>query len=223
MSTFVIIPAAGKSIRAGFPIPKQFLKFRDKELLVHTCEVFQTSPLIDKIIIATNEEYVPLVNSLVASYHLTKVCSVIVGGKERQDSVYNALRTIEAVDSDIVAVHDAARPLLSREVLATAITTAQAKGTALVCMKTKDTILSTAQGEFVYPDRSHIYQVQTPQVFAYSLLKKAFEKAYKDAFYGTDESMLVKRLGTNIELVEGNFLNFKVTTKEDVELVSKLL
>ncbi len=223
MSTFVIIPAAGKSIRAGFPIPKQFLKFNNKELLVHTCEVFQNSPLVDKIIIATNEEYVHLVNSLVESFNLTKVCSVIVGGKERQDSVYNALRTIEAGDGDIVAVHDAARPLLSQEVLTTAITTAQEKGTALVCMKTKDTILSTSEGEFFYPDRSHIYQVQTPQVFAYSLLKEAFEKAYEDSYYGTDESMLVKRLGAPIELVEGNFLNFKVTTKEDVELIGKLL
>jgi 2-C-methyl-D-erythritol 4-phosphate cytidylyltransferase len=222
MKTFVIIPAGGKGTRGGTTTPKQYIRFHGKELIVYTLEVFQKNYLVDEIIIAAEPPYFSLLNKIAKDYNLTKISQIVEGGEERQDSVHNALKSIKADDSDLIAVHDAARPLLPDNILTNAIETAKVKGNALVCIKARDTLLKGKQIVKEYVDRSEIYYVQTPQIFRYKDLKKAMKKAYEKNFIGTDESMLIKELGIDINIVEGSMLNFKVTTITDIEMFEKL-
>jgi 2-C-methyl-D-erythritol 4-phosphate cytidylyltransferase len=222
MKTFVIIPAGGKGKRGGTATPKQYLRFHGKELIVYTLEVFQKNNLVDEIIISAEQPYHTHLNKIAKDYNLTKISQLVEGGEERQDSVYNALMVMKADDGDLVAVHDAARPMLSDAILTKAINTAKEKGNALVCLKARDTLLKGDQVVKEYVDRSEIYYVQTPQIFRYKDLKKAMKKAYEKNFIGTDESMLIKELGIDINIVEGSMLNFKVTTMTDIEMFEKL-
>jgi 2-C-methyl-D-erythritol 4-phosphate cytidylyltransferase len=223
LKTFVIIPAGGKGKRSGTETPKQYLKFHGKELIAYTLEVFQKNNLVDEIIIAAEPEYFPLLNEIKKKFDLTKVSKIVEGGEERQDSVYNALKTLKANDNDLIAVHDAARPLLPDDILMKAINTAKEKGNALVCLIARDTLLKGDQIVKEYVDRKEMYYVQTPQIFRYKDLKKAVKKAYEKNFIGTDESMLIKELGIDINIVEGSMLNFKVTTATDIEMFEKLV
>lgn len=223
MKTFAIIPAAGKGERSGASIPKQYLKFNGKELIVYSLEAFQKNKLIDEIIVAAHPDYFSLLEKLRNKYKLTKIRRIVKGGKERQDSVYNALKEIEADKNDLAAVHDAARPLLSQKILTNAILTAKKKGNALVCIKARDTLVKGKNFVQSYIDREEIYYVQTPQVFRYKDLMRAMEMALATDFYATDESMLIHNLGLKINIVEGSLSNFKVTTKNDMNFIKKLI
>jgi len=223
MKIVAIIPAGGKGKRSGFSAPKQYLKFLGKELIVYTLEVFQKNNLVDEIVVSAEPAYLTLFNKLIKDYNLFKVKSIVEGGEERQDSVYNALKSIKANDDDLIVVHDAARPLLPQDVLSNAINTAKEKGNALVCIKARDTLLKGEQSVKEYVDRKEIHYVQTPQIFQYKILKRAMKKAYEKNFIGTDESMLVKELGIEINIVEGSSFNFKVTTMTDVEMFEMLV
>lgn len=222
MKTFAIIPAGGKGKRGGTDTPKQYLRFHGKELIAYTLEIFQKNNLVDEIIIAAETPYFSLLNKIKKDYNLTKISQVIEGGEERQDSVYNAIKSIKADDDDFIAVHDAARPLLPDNILTKAINTAKEKGNALVCLKARDTLLKGDKIVKEYIDRSEMYYVQTPQIFKYHDLIQAMKKAYEKNFIGTDESMLIKELGIEINIVEGSMLNFKVTTATDIEMFEKL-
>jgi len=218
-----IIPAAGKGKRFGGTTPKQFLKINGKEILAYTLEIFQKAKRVDEIIVAASREDFPRVIKLQKKYNLTKLQTIVEGGKERQDSVYNALVLAELNKNDLVLVHDAARPLLSEKVLADAINCAEKNGNALVCLQAKDTLLKKTRTEHTYLNRSQIYYIQTPQIFRYAQLLSAFEKAKEEKFVGTDESMLVQRTGKKIHLSEGSPLNFKITTKDDLEMLKRIL
>ena len=222
MKVFAIIPAGGKGKRGGTETPKQYLKFHGKELIVCTLEVFQKNNFVNEIIIAAEPAYFSLLKEIKEKFRLTKISKIVGGGVERQDSVYNALKAIKADDNDLVAVHDAARPLLPENILTNAIKTAKEKGNALVCVKARDTLLKGDKIVKEYVDRTEMYYVQTPQIFRYEDLMKAMKKAYEKNFIGTDESMLIKELGININIVEGSMLNFKVTTATDIEMLNKL-
>ena len=223
MKVIAIIPAGGKGIRSGLTTPKQYLKFNGKELIVYTLEVFQKNKLIDELIVAVSPFYFSLLQNLKKKYKLSKLTNIVEGGKERQNSVFNALNSLNANKNDLIVVHDAARPLLPQNVLTEAINTAKIKGNALVCLKVKDTLINGNKTVRNYLDRNEIYNVQTPQIFRYFDLMNAMNLAFKSKFYGTDESILVKRLGKKIHIVEGSPLNFKITTKEDLQILPKLL
>lgn len=222
MKVYAVIPAGGKGKRGSTATPKQYIRFHGKELIVYTLEVFQKCDLIDEILIAAEAPYFSLLNKIAKDYNITKISQIVEGGEERQDSVNNALKSIKADDNDLIAVHDAARPLLPESILTKAINTAKEKGNALVCIKAKDTLLIGDQIVKEYVDRSEMYYVQTPQIFRYKDLKKAMKKAYEKNFVGTDESMLIKEIGIDINIVEGSMLNFKVTTMTDIEMFEKL-
>jgi 2-C-methyl-D-erythritol 4-phosphate cytidylyltransferase len=223
MSIFAIIPAGGKGVRSGFALPKQYLKVHGKELIAYTLEIFQKNRSVDDITVSADPYYFDLLKNIKRKYFLTKLNRIVEGGKEIQDSVYNALNSLPASSGDIVLVHDAARPLLPDIVLSHAISGAQEKENAVVCIKAKDTLIRGNAIVEKYLDREHVFYVQTPQAFSYSILVKAFSKAYQDKFYGTDESILVRRLRKKINVVEGSVFNFKVTSQEDFDLFTKLL
>lgn len=223
MSVCAIIPAAGKGRRVGKSIPKQFIKVNGKELIAYTLEAFQKSKLVDEIALATSKKYFPLIKRIKKKYKLSKLNYIIEGGKERQDSVFNVLSSLKLKKKDLVVVHDAARPFLSIEVLDKGINTAMRYGNALVAIPARDTLVQVSKKKFEHLNRSEIFYVQTPQIFRYSDLLFAEQLARKEKFLGTDESILIKRAGFNIKLVEGSAINLKITTDEDLRLATALL
>jgi 2-C-methyl-D-erythritol 4-phosphate cytidylyltransferase len=180
--------------------------------------------MIDEIIISAECNYINLLIDLKEKYNISKISKIVEGGDTRQDSVYNALKSLtDAADNDLVAVHDAARPLLPQNVLLNAIESAKRKGNALVCIKAKDTLIKGNEVVESYVDRDEVYYVQTPQIFPYSILMKAMKNAYENNFIGTDESMLVRQIGEKVNIVEGSVYNFKITTADDIEIFERLV
>ncbi|MGQ9798333.1 MAG: 2-C-methyl-D-erythritol 4-phosphate cytidylyltransferase [Ignavibacterium sp.] len=228
MKIIAIIPAGGKGLRAGnadkksIVTPKQYLRFNNKELIAFTLEIFQKNRLINEIIISAEPTYFDFLVKIINNYKFRKVKLIVEGGQTRQHSVYNALLSADASENDLIVVHDAARALLPDEVLSNAIKTAKEKGNALVCIKAKDTLIKAKKYVDEYLNRDEVYYVQTPQIFKYKDLLKAMNKAFKENFIGTDESMLVQKIGKRINLVEGSVFNFKITTQEDIELFRRL-
>jgi 2-C-methyl-D-erythritol 4-phosphate cytidylyltransferase len=223
MRTIAIIPAGGKGLRSGLATPKQYLKVNGKPIIVYTLQTFQKNKLIDRIIIAAEPEYFNLIIKLVKKHKLSKVDLIVEGGNTRQDSVYNAVNSSGADDNDLLVVHDAARALLLDNVLTSAIKTAMQKGNALVCIKAKDTLIKGKKTVDEYLNRDEVYYVQTPQIFKYCELERALSKAQRENFIGTDESMLIKRTGKQVYIAEGSVFNFKITTKEDVEMFKRVV
>jgi 2-C-methyl-D-erythritol 4-phosphate cytidylyltransferase len=217
------MPASGKGIRSGFTKPKQFVKVKGKELIIYSLETFQKNKLVDEIIVSADAVYFKLLEKQKQKYHLNKLTHIVEGGKERQDSVYKALSSVSAGKNDLIIVHDAVRPLLPEKILTNAIKTAEKKGNAVVCIKGNNTLIRGKIYVEEYIQRESVFYVQTPQIFRFVDLMKAMEKAYRENFYATDESMLVKRLGKKVNITEGSNLNFKVTTKEDFQLFKSLV
>ncbi len=223
MKTIAIIPAGGKGFRSGFSTPKQYLKVHGKEIIAYTLLTFQKNKLIDKIIIVAEPDYFNLLLHLIKKYKIYKAELIVEGGKTRQESVYNAVLSSDADPNDLLVVHDAARAFLPADVLTNSITSAKEKGSALVCIKAKDTLIKGKKVVEEYLNRDEIFYVQTPQIFKYRDLYRALIKAENENFVGTDESMLVRRTGKKVNIVEGSVFNFKITTKEDVELFKRLI
>jgi 2-C-methyl-D-erythritol 4-phosphate cytidylyltransferase len=223
MKTIAIIPSGGIGKRITSDTPKQYLKFSGKELIAYTLDVFQKSSFIDEIIIAVQPLYFSLLQEIKEKYGITKLSKLVNGGVERQHSVYNALQSANAVDNDIIVVHDAVRPLLPQEVLINAIDATKQFGASVVAISARDTLLKGLDTVHTYIDRNEMYYVQTPQCFSYKILSKAMEQANKENFLGTDESMLVHRFGQEIKIVLGSALNFKITTEDDIKIFSSLI
>ena len=223
MKSYAIIPSGGESKRFGGEIPKQYLKIFGKEIIVYTLEIFQNCEMIDDIVIVARPEYFALLKDLKLKYKLSKVTNIVEGGKERQDSVFNGLSSLTANEDDIIAVHDAARPLLSASVLKNALNTAKIYDNVVVAIKARDTLLKGIKNVEEYVDRESIYYAQTPQVFKYKILIDSLKKANTENFVGTDESMVVKRAGNIVEIVEGELKNFKITTSSDIDLFKSII
>lgn len=223
MKNIAIIPSGGIGSRFNSPIPKQYIKVLGKEIIVYTLDIFQNCNLIDEIIIPAEENYFSLLENLINKYNFSKVSKVIKGGKERQDSVFNGLCSKKFSNDDYISVHDAARPLLSKSTLEKALKEAHKYDSIVVGIKARDTLISGIDSVEKYINRNKIYYAQTPQVFKYEILKKSFDIANKNKFRGTDESMIVKNAGFNVKIVEGEFINFKITTENDLILLKKFL
>ena len=223
MKTFAIIPAGGKGLRSGHSAPKQYLKVQGKELIAHTLEIFQSNKYINSIVVACEPVYFSLMQRLKKKYNFSKIINVVESGRERQHSVFNALSALYADKNDLVVVHDAARPLLPSNVLSNAIKQAKKKGNALTCIKARDTLMKADDTVKAYLNRDNVYYVQTPQIFRFVDLMQAMQFARKAKFIGTDESMLVKKIGKSVNIVEGSPFNFKVTTKSDLELFKSIV
>ena len=218
MRTYAIIPSGGIGKRLNSSLPKQYVKINGKELIAYTLEIFQKCKLIDEIIISAQPEFFSLLEEIKSTFNISKLSKIVEGGTERQDSVFNALKSIDASDSDIIAVHDAARPLLPNKVLEAALLTAKKFDNVIVATKTTDTLISGEKFVNGYLDRNSTFHVQTPQISKYKILLDAMKSAYDDNFIGTDESILLYRTSNKIKILEGSSLNFKVTTQSDLNL-----
>lgn len=223
MKTFVIIPSGGSGIRAGTALPKQYMKFGGKELIAYTIEVFQKCELIDEIIISAQPEFIDLLNDIKEKFFFTKITNIVPGGADRQHSVYNALTSLNAHDDDLIIVHDAVRPLLPINVLLQSIDTAKKFGSAVVAIRARDTLLKGSDSVISYIERDEFYYAQTPQAFWYRILLEAMRMSESDNFLGTDESMLVHRMGADVKIVEGSSINFKITNQDDIKLFNLII
>jgi 2-C-methyl-D-erythritol 4-phosphate cytidylyltransferase len=220
-----IIPAAGSGTRLGGKVKKQFLPLKGKPIIIHTLQRFEHCSDVDEIVVAVPESDVVEIEALLSKYRIHKVSKTIVGGQKRQDSVYHALKRVTAGDSDIVLVHDAVRPFVESKNISQVIKACKEYDAAVLAVQPKDTIRRSTGGGFFDQtvDRTALWLVQTPQAFKAKLLLKAFNKAYKDKFYSTDEAALVERLGVRARIVEGSYDNIKITTVEDLELGALIL
>ncbi|MFZ5816982.1 MAG: 2-C-methyl-D-erythritol 4-phosphate cytidylyltransferase [Bacillota bacterium] len=216
----VIIPAAGTGKRMGGGTAKQFLPLRGEPLLVHTVRLFSRCSLVDEIVIAAGD--LEATRELVG--HLPKVSQIVPGGRERQDSVWAGLQAVHARPR-IVAVHDAARPLLPLEVLEGVLRAAALYPAQVVGVPAKDTIKVVSPDGVVTstPERSSLWVVQTPQVFWAETLVQAFRRAQADGYLGTDDASLVERIGVPVRLYPGSSENIKLTTPEDFRLAEAIL
>lgn len=220
----VIIAAAGQGKRLGADIPKQFLKIAGEPILVKTVRAFCSNEHVDYVFIVTGKDYIGHCENLVDEYNLKKVVSVVEGGKERQDSVYSALQQINRKRPGVeyVLVHDAARPFVSQEIIDYVIEATVGVGAAIACVPVKDSIRQGTSEESRNVERSNLYNVQTPQGFKKSVLMEAYEQAFADKYYGTDDASLVERIGQPVELVMGQYDNIKITTKEDMPMENRV-
>ena len=214
-----IIPAAGSGTRLEGRIKKQFLPLKGKPIIIHTLQRFEHCADVDEIVVAVPESDIVEIEQLISRYRVHKVSKAIIGGQKRQDSVHQALKRISVRDSDIIVVHDGVRPFVETKKISQVIKACKEFDAAVLAVQPKDTIRRSSGGGFFDQtlDRTALWLVQTPQAFKAKLLMKAFEKAYKDKFFSTDEAALVERLGVKVRIVEGSYDNIKITTQEDLE------
>ncbi|NLY80661.1 MAG: 2-C-methyl-D-erythritol 4-phosphate cytidylyltransferase [Lysinibacillus sp.] len=222
MNYEVVLPAAGSGKRMGAGKNKLFLQLLNKPILIHTLEVFQNDPHCTGIWLAVKPEERDYIQSLISQYEITKVKGLPAGGEERQHSVHSCLKEMDEVD--IVLVHDAARPFVTQQVIDKLVQIAHEKGAAIAGVKAKDTMKKVEDGVIVETvDRDNLWAIQTPQAFRFDLLYEAEDVAEKVGFLGTDEAMLVERLGHQVYIVESTYDNVKITTKEDLLLGEMIL
>ena len=223
MKISAIIPAAGQGTRMGSAIPKQFLLLQGKPILHHTLRAFEASGQVDSVILVVPEkDSAAAKKEWLLGYDIVK--KIVVGGKERQDSVYNGFQALDA-DTDVVLVHDGVRPFVTGDMILRAIEAAKNFGAAITAILVNDTIkLADADG-FVEKtvDRSGLWRVQTPQAFQYAVLNEAFQKAVQDSYYGTDEGSLLEYAGKKVKIIEGSEMNIKITRQEDLILGEAIL
>ncbi|MDI6803441.1 MAG: 2-C-methyl-D-erythritol 4-phosphate cytidylyltransferase [Bacteroidota bacterium] len=215
----VVIPAAGIGKRLGSNKPKQFLEIDGIPILQITLQKFQACDAVDCIVVVSHADFINEVTGLVTKNDFTKITSIVNGGEHRQDSVWNGVKEIIKNDVEIILIHDAVRPFVTDEIIKNVIATSEKFGAAVPAVPLKDTIKVSDEKGFLIEtlDRDKLFAVQTPQGFQKDLIVKAFEKAYTDNYYATDDANLVERLGEKIRLVEGDYKNIKITTKEDLE------
>ncbi|MBU0672826.1 MAG: 2-C-methyl-D-erythritol 4-phosphate cytidylyltransferase [Candidatus Margulisbacteria bacterium] len=215
MKTVAIITAAGYGRRMGQP--KQFLEIEGKPILARTIAVFEQTKIIDEIIVVVNQEDVERVKK----FKYKKLKQVVAGGKERQDSVYNGLRALPA-DTEIVAIHDGARPFISPEIIEQSVDEALEVGAVVVGVPVKDTIKKVASSQVVSSqDRNELWAAQTPQVFKKDIILKAYEAQAQAQV--TDDAMLVEKLGIPVKMVLGSYQNIKITTPSDLQMAQGIL
>jgi 2-C-methyl-D-erythritol 4-phosphate cytidylyltransferase len=226
MKAIALIPAAGMGKRMGAAINKQYLLLNGMPIVAHTIALFEHAPFIDDIYLVTPEPEIPYCREqVVERYAFAKVRNIVPGGAERQHSVLNGLRAVaDARDDDVVLIHDGVRPLVPVHVLERALEAAAEHDAALVAVPAKDTVKIVADGIVrETPPRENIWLAQTPQAFRYGVIRAAHEAADAERFLGTDDSMLVERLGREVHIVPGDYRNIKITTPEDLILAEAFL
>ena len=218
----ILIPAAGRGERFGRPINKVFTEVAGKPILAHTLSVFEACDAVGEIILVVGSHELEVAGELVGHFGFKKVRDIVSGGEQRQDSVRNGL---EKVNFDIVAIHDAARPMVTCEIIEASIEEARRSGACIAAVPVIDTIKSASADKTVRDtiDRSNLYAVQTPQTFQTKVIRAAYERAYADGFYATDDAALVERLERKVTIVPGSYDNIKITTPSDLELASRKL
>lgn len=221
MNTAVIL-AGGVGSRMGVDRPKQYLVVENKPIIVYCLEIFEKHNNIDKIVIVVSDEWKDYVIENVEKYNISKVCGYAPAGRTRQHSIYNGLKSTEenASDTDVVIVHDAARPLVSDKIIDDCITGATEDDGAMPVISVKDTIYQSKDGKSIDKllKRSELFAGQAPESFDFKKYLYIHNSVSDDEIAATaGSSEIAYRHGMKVRLVEGSERNFKITTIEDLE------
>jgi 2-C-methyl-D-erythritol 4-phosphate cytidylyltransferase len=220
-----ILPAAGLGTRMGAETPKQFLELDGEPILIHTLRRIGSCPLVTDIIVATRADVVATLEKRIRAEKFTQSVCVVRGGDSRQESVAQALQKVSN-DTEIVLVHDAVRPFVTREQITRVIEEARRCQAAILGIPAMDTVKEVKRASLpedvalitATVPRERVVMAQTPQAFATKLLKEAFARAQADGVNASDEAGLVERLGHNVHVVLGSERNIKITKPADMDL-----
>ena len=230
-----IVPAAGLGRRFGAGENKPLYEFMGKPLVVWALQALQAVDEIGEIIPVVKEEDLKTAADLVERYKIVKVRHIVPGGRERQDSVYNGLRALDK-ETSIVVIHDGARPLADGLLIKKSISELDGFDGVVAGVPVKDTI-KEVQGEGQWAmgngredglivqktlNRNVLWAVQTPQTFHYAKIREAHGKAHAEGFYATDDAALIEHYGGRVRIIQGSYLNLKITTLEDVNIAETL-
>lgn len=208
----------------GGDVPKSLLPIGGVPMIIHTLRKFDVATLVDEVIIVTSEALLSQLPDLIQSHGILKVSAVVLGGKERQDSVRMGFEACDPDHCEIVLVHDAARPLVSPDEINATVEAARKAGAAILGAPLKETIKHVENQKIVKTlDRSVLWGAQTPQAFRYEIFARAVAESLHHEFLGTDEAAIVERTGTPVTMVRGSYRNIKVTTPEDAEIAEMWL
>ena len=213
-----IIPAGGKGLRMGSLKPKQYIKINGKEVLALTIEKFQKCSIVDEIIVVASIEEIDYCrNDIVDKYHFSKVKKVVKGGKERFNSVYNGLMNCSK-ETDIVIIHDGVRPFVTQKIIENSVECAKKYGACAAGVPIKDTVKLKNKENYIEKtiNRDELTAIQTPQTFNYNLILKAYRNSIENGILSTDDTMLVEALHEKVKIIEGSYLNIKITTPDDL-------
>ncbi|WP_059174105.1 2-C-methyl-D-erythritol 4-phosphate cytidylyltransferase [Bacillus sp. FJAT-27445] len=222
MAYKVILPAAGRGKRMGAGINKLLLDLNSVPVLIHTLLIFESDEECEGMILVVNPDEQAEMKGLLDEYKIRKPIAFAKGGAERQQSVYNGLK--KAGDSRLILVHDAARPFITIGLIRKLCEAAVRDGAAVLAVPVKDTVKKVSGNHVAETiERSSLWAVQTPQAFRISVLHEAHERAERDGFLGTDDASLVERLHHPVAVVQGDYNNIKLTTREDLVFAEAIL
>jgi 2-C-methyl-D-erythritol 4-phosphate cytidylyltransferase len=229
MLVTAIVLAAGRGMRFKFKIAKPLFKLDTKPVIIYSLQVLSRHRQIGDIVLVVNAKNKKRILREVKRYRITKLAKTIEGGRRRQDSVANGLKAIDS-RTDLVLIHDAARPFINAKMISSAVKEAAKSGAAITGVPVKATIKSARSSELraqSYPvvektlDRKRLWEIQTPQVFCKDLILKAYRR-FGNADV-TDDAMLVENLGAKVRVVPGSYRNIKITTPEDLVIAQAIL
>lgn len=223
-NVIALIPAAGRGIRMGLEIGKPYAPLAGRPVLAHTLDAFDRCPLVDGYVLVVDPERQEYCQKhVVEAFGYHRVWQIIPGGATRQESVYRGLQAM-GDEADIVVVHDGVRPFIDAAVIEESITLCRTRAAVLVAVPVKETIKVVQDGVVVTtPDRATLWLAQTPQTFSYPLIWKAHEQARMEGYRGTDDAVLVERLGQPVMVLQGSYENIKLTTPEDLVVAEQIL
>lgn len=219
-----IIVAAGRGSRMGLGYNKVFADLHGRPVLDHTINAFARSGLVGTLILAINPDDEEKAASLCMPYKDDLKIIIAHGGAERQDSVYNGLRALPE-DAEIVLIHDGARPFIDRRIIEDSVSNALIYGAACAGVPAKDTIKIVDDSKTIVstPERSTIWQAQTPQSFKKDIIISAYEYACKNGIRGTDDASIAEKAGFKVVMFEGSYRNIKLTSPEDFRIAEHLV
>lgn len=217
-----IIVAAGKSSRM-LGIDKQLARLGEVPSVVHTLQAFEKCDLIYETILVCREENIPELNRIVKYYKIDKVRTIVSGGQTRQQSVFAGIKEVDSM-TDYYCIHDGARPLVSQQIIKSAIEAAFIHKAAAAGVLVKDTIKVVENNTIIStPDREKLYAIQTPQVFESQLYNEAVKSAIEENKNYTDDCQLVEAIGKKVFVSQGAYYNIKLTTPDDMPVAEALL
>ncbi|KDR94332.1 2-C-methyl-D-erythritol 4-phosphate cytidylyltransferase [Peptoclostridium litorale DSM 5388] len=222
-SAIVLCAGRGKRMKSG--INKMYMEIWGRPLVLITLESMISVPEIDELVVVISREDEALFNEKVFErLECRKKISIVYGGSERQESVYNGLQKVSD-GCEIVIIHDGARPFATRDMIKRTIECASAKGACAAGVPAKDTIKIVDEEGIVIdtPNRKELWCIQTPQTFKLDIIKRAYEKAVSEGYAATDDSMVAEYSGEKVQIVMGDYENIKITTPEDIPFAKAIL
>lgn len=219
MYNIAVILGAGNGTRMEIEKSKMLLEIGGKTVIERSVEAFSDLPEVDEIIVVCRECDIEAFSDVIKDESVT----FVIGGSTRQQSVINAVETID--ECDYIIIHDGARPLVTQKAIINTLDKAQLYSAAATGVTVKDTIKIVDEESAIVgtPNRNNLVSIQTPQIFDFKLYKKALDKAIKDKKDYTDDCQLVEKLGAKVVAVQGDYDNIKITTKSDIPLAENIL